>query len=161
MVVDSSILEFSVHSVGRDLRLTLSQSALQRVDWIAGRQPVDAWLLLGSPGRCRLLSAAEVGSDPTLQGLRARIASELNSPSPGALEFRDEASVALALRLVAIRITPPPPGWRLRLPGPIATIMQIRPGGSEIASLFFQGHIELWTIETLRSSAEPPLTEIL
>lgn len=155
------ILEAYVHAVGKDLRFTLSQSMLQRVGWIAGKQPVDAWLLLGGPGRCRLLSAAELEDDPLLQALRARITSELEDPSASAIEFRDEVSVALALRLAPVRITPPPPVWRLTLPAPIAAIMQIRPGQSEIASLFSQGHLELWTIETLRSAVTLPLTEIL
>jgi hypothetical protein len=47
------------------------------------------------------------------------------------------------------------------LPRSIATIMQIRPGESDIAAVFLQGHIELWTIETLRSSVTTPLTQII
>lgn len=134
---------------------------LQLVDWIAGKQPVDGWLLVGSPGRCRLLSAAEVDGDPNLQALQARIAAELSAPSANALEFHDEVSLALALRLVPIQISPPDPGWRLMLPRVIAAIMQIRPGESELGALFVQGHIELWTIEEMRSAITPSLTQII
>jgi hypothetical protein len=116
---------------------------------------------MGSPGRCRLHSGAEVDNDTNFQSLRARIDAELNAPSTNALDFSDEVSVALALRLVSVQITPPEPGWRLMLPRSIATIMQIRPGESDIAAVFLQGHIELWTIETLRSSVTTPLTQII
>ena len=159
--MDRPSLECSILAVGKDLRVKLPQSMLQRTDWIAGEEPVNGWLLVGGPGRCRLLSAAEVDHDPSYQALRARIAAELAAPNANALEFHDEVSVALALRLVPVRIAPPKPGWRLTLPGPIAAIMQIRPGESDIAALFLQGHIELWTIETLRSAMAVPLTEII
>jgi hypothetical protein len=77
------------------------------------------------------------------------------------LEFHDEASLALALRLVQVRITPPDPGRRLTLPKAIAAIMQIGSGESELALWFLHGHIELWTIDALRSAVTIPLTEII
>lgn len=108
-----------------------------------------------------MLSTAEVDNDGDLQSLRARIDAELNVVSTSALEFNDEVSVALALRLVPVQIAPPKPAWRLMLPRPIAAIMQIRPGDSDVALLFLYGHIELWTIETLRSVVTTPLTQII
>ncbi len=126
-----------------------------------GDQPLYGWLLLDSPGRCRLLSAAEVENDPNFQSLRARIGAELNAPSSNLLEFQDEVSVALSLRVVPVEIAPPKPGWRLTLPRPIAAIMHIHPGVSEVAAFLLQGHIELWTIETLRSSVTTPLIRII
>jgi hypothetical protein len=159
--VNQPTLEFSTVAVGSDLRIKIPKSLLPLASWITGDQPVSAWLLVGSPGRCRLLSATEVDANPNLSSLRDRIATELNTPSNNALEFRDKTSVALAVRLVPVRITPPDPGWRLALPGLIAAIMQIRPGESEIAALFVHGHIELWTIETLRAAVTTPLTEII
>jgi hypothetical protein len=153
--------EFPILAVGKDLRIKLPQSVLQKVDWIAGKQPVDGWLLVANPGRCRLLSAAEVDNDPALQALLARIGSEINAPVVSALEFRDDASVALALRLMPIRITPPAPGWRLTLPTPIAAVMRIRPGESDVAAMFVQGHIEFWTMENLRVAMTQALSDIL
>lgn len=47
------------------------------------------------------------------------------------------------------------------LPRVIAAIMQIRPGESELGALFVQGHIELWTIEEMRSAITPSLTQII
>jgi hypothetical protein len=77
------------------------------------------------------------------------------------LEFHDDTSLALAFRLVQVRIAPPEPGWRLTLPRAIAAIMQIQPGESELALWLPRGHIELWTIQTLRSAVTTPITEII
>jgi hypothetical protein len=49
---------------------------------------------------------------------------------------------------------------RLTLPRPIAAIMQLHPGKSSLVALFVQDHIELLTIELLRSSANSPLSDI-
>ena len=159
--MSSTSLEPSILKVGRDLRIRLPQPILQRVDWITGEGPVNGWLLLGSPGRCRLLPATEVENDPNIKSLVARTTAELSSAGTNTLEFHDEVSVALALRLMPVEIAYADTGWRIPLPRHIAAIMQIRPGESDLAALFFRGHIELWTIETLRSAVTPPLTEIL
>jgi len=159
--VKRAAFESHILRVDKSYRIILPQSCVQRVGWITGDQPHDGWLVMGSPGRCRLYSAAEGDTDSNLQSLRARIAAELNAPLTNALEFSDEVSLALALRLVAVQITPPEPGWRLTLPRLIAAIMHIRPGESDIAALFLQGHIEFWTIETLQSAVTTPLTQII
>jgi hypothetical protein len=101
-----------------------------------------------------------VDNDTDLKSLRAQIAAELNIPTSTALDFRNEASATLPLRLLAVQITPPDPGWRLTLPRPVATIMGVRPGESELAGLLIQNHIEIWTIETLRSAMNIPLHQI-
>jgi hypothetical protein len=131
------------------------------VGWITGDRPVSAWLLLGSPGRCRLLSESEVDADHDLLSLRERITAEISASIATLIEFHDEVSTALALRLLPVQMTPPKPGWRITLPREIAAIMRVRPGESDLAALFTQNHIELWTIEVLRSAVSPPLTEIL
>jgi hypothetical protein len=154
-------LECSILRVEASFRIRLPQPLLRRVGWITGEQPVSAWLLLGSPGRCRLLSEAELEADHDLQTLRERITAEANDSSATLIEFRDEASTALAIRLLPVQITPPKPGWRITLPKEMAAIMQIRPGESDVAALFTQNHIEIWTVEALRSAVAQPLTEIL
>jgi hypothetical protein len=108
-----------------------------------------------------LLSSDEVDNDASCRSLRATIDAELDRLTGSLLEFRDEASVALSLRLQPIEITPPGPGWRLTLPRALAAIMQIRPKESSVALLLFQEHIEIWTLETLRTSLAAPLAEII
>jgi hypothetical protein len=154
-------LECNILRVEASYRIRLPQPLLRRLGWITGNRRVSAWLLLGGPERCRLLSETEVDADHSLQSLRERIAAEANISGENLIEFRDEASTALAVRLLAIEITPPGPGWRLTLPREIAAIMDIRPGETDLAALFTQNHIELWTIKALRTAVALPLTEIL
>jgi hypothetical protein len=150
-----------IAKVDKSCRIVLPAALVQQAAWIVGDALQFGWLLMGDPGRCRLLSPAEVENDATLQSLRARIDAELGTAGTSMLEFRDEASLALALRLVQVRIAPPEPGRRLTLPKAIAAIMQIRPGESEVALWLVHGHIELWTVETMRSAITTPLTEII
>jgi hypothetical protein len=153
--------EFSILKVEESYRIRLPQPLLRHLGWVTGDKPVSGWLLLANPGRCRLLSASEVEEDPGLKSLLARIAVESSVALTSALEFHDEVSVALATRLMPVQITPPDPGWRLTLPRPIAAIMRVRPKESELAARFIQSHIELWTIEMLRSAVAHPFLEVL
>jgi hypothetical protein len=155
------LLESCIVSVDKSYRVTLPKPFCKRTGWIIGDTSHGAWLLIGDSGRCRLLSNGELEGEPHFQSLRERIAAEVSSGGADPLEFHDEASVALPLRLVPVEVMPRGPGWRLTLPRHIAAIMQIRPGESDICALFFEGHIELWTMETLRSSVSTPLTEII
>jgi hypothetical protein len=162
MVRDSlPSLECSILRVEASFRIRLPQSLSRRVGWITGDRPVSAWLLLGSPERCRLLSETEVEADHNLKSLLERINAEVNTSGATLIDFHDEASIALALRLLPVQITPPRPGWRLTLPREIAAIMGLRPGESDLAALFTQSHVEFWTIKGLRSAVGPSLTEIL
>src|SRR5437879_168274 len=133
MVETQPKLENHILRVEESYRIRLPQPVLRKVGWIAGDRTLDAWLLVGSADRCRLFSASEVETDPELKVLKLRIASELETAGASSLEFRDEASLMLALRLVSVQITPPEPGWRLTLPRTIAAIMQLRPKESEVA----------------------------
>ena len=153
-------IECLVLAVDKSYRITLPQPFARRVGWIAGDQPVEAWVLSGSTGRSRLLSSAEVVSDPDMQALREKI-SEISVQNPGLLEFQEDELVVLPLRLLQVQIRRRGPGWRLALPTPIAAIMQIRPGKRGIAALFLQGHIEFWAMETLSEAGSKPLSEII
>jgi len=161
VVVDQEALEYSTLKVEKSYRICLPQPLVRRADWIAGERPVRGWLLVGNSGRCRLLSSAQVDKDPDCQALRARVAAETGASSASPLDFDDEASAVLALRFAPVEITPPKPGWRLTLPRAIAAIMQVRAGESYVAGLFLRSHIEIWTMETLKSAMNVPLTEII
>ena len=154
-------MECAIQRVDQDNRVLIPQSALKHVIWIAGSEPLKAWLLVGSPGRCRLLSNAEFEEDAGCQSLKASIEAEETRPAASIMEFRDDALVALGLRLVPVEIAPPGPGWRLTLPRALTAIMQIRPKESSVAVLLRQAHIEIWTLDTLRASVGVPLVELV
>jgi hypothetical protein len=154
--------EASILAVEASYRIRLPQPLCRRVGWIVGEQALAGWLLLADSGRCRLLSSTEAASDPDLRSLRARIAGELNARSIGILEFQNEVSVALTLRLAEIQLTPhETSGWRFTLPRTVAAIMQVRPKQSEVAAIFVQNHIELWTIEKLKTAVDSPMMDLV
>lgn len=150
-----------IAKVDKSYRVVIPVALLQQVTWISGDETLIGWLLMGSPNRCRLLSPAQAENDEAIRVLRARIDAELSSTPDNAVEFQDEESLVLALRLVPVKIARPEPGRRLTLPRPMAAIMQIEPGESEVALWYVHGYIELWTIEGLRTASETPLTEII
>jgi hypothetical protein len=153
--------ELHILSVDESYRVTLPKTLCDRANWQTGDQSLNVWLLLGGPGRCRLLSGPEVENQPTVQSLLQRISIEIDTLGANPLEFRNEASAALPLRLVHVEALPRGSGWRLALPRPIAAIMQIKAKEGELAAMIRQGYIELWTLQALRSAIEPLLTEIL
>jgi hypothetical protein len=153
-------VECLILAVDGSYRITLPQPFARRVGWITGDQAVEAWVLVGSPGRSRLLSSAEAVGDPDVQALQEKIA-EVSFPDQNLLEFQDETLAVLPLRLLQVQIRRRGQGWRLALPTPIAAIMQIHPAKRGIAALFLEGHIEFWAIETLRAAGSTALTEII
>ncbi|MGA7505993.1 MAG: hypothetical protein WA252_18105 [Candidatus Sulfotelmatobacter sp.] len=153
--------EASIIRVESSYRLRLPQALCKRLNWLVDG-PARAWLLVGTPGRCRMLPSAEVDASPELRALAARIAEQASDRSSSIVEFHDEASVGLTQRLVEIQMTKhTTSGWRFTLPRVVAAIMQLRPEASELAVLLVQGRVELWTLETLRAAVSQPLPDIL
>jgi DNA-binding transcriptional regulator/RsmH inhibitor MraZ len=153
-------MECTILKVDEDYRILLPQSLLKRAGWTVGEEPLKGWLLVGGLGKFRLLSSAAFERDPGCRSLLATIA-EIGQPTGSLIEFRDEASVVLGLRLEPVEITPRGPGWRLTLPRALAAIMQIRSKESSVALLLLQEQIEIWTLETLRASMTVPLSEFI
>jgi hypothetical protein len=150
-----------VLSVEESYRIRLPQPLCQQVDWITGRE-ITAWLLLCTSDRGRLLSTSETENDPNLKLLHTKITEKAAEGAARSFEFQDAASVVLRLRLLQIQLVRhETSGWRLTLPRPIAAIMRLRPGESSLVALIVQDHIELWTVEALRSAANLPFPDIL
>jgi hypothetical protein len=160
--VEDSKQEAKIISVEASYRVRLPQPLCRQVVWIAGSKPLAAWLLVGSSGRCRLLSALELGTDPQLRALKDAISSSAAERATSVVEFEEESQVALGQRLLEIQLTlHKTSGWRFTLPRVLAAIMQLSPKESEVAALFVEDHIELWTIDTLREAVSVPLSEIV
>jgi hypothetical protein len=117
---------------------------------------------MGELGRYRLLSVGDVEANPNLKALRAKLSEQSNETTKNdPLEFEDETSATLPLRLASVQLSPPRPGWRLTLPRAITTVMGVLPGEDEVALLISNGHIEIWTIEKLKSALRIPLADIV
>jgi hypothetical protein len=154
-------MQCAIQKVDKDYRIVLPQSLLKRAKWIAGDAPLEAWLVVGRPGRCRLLSSVEFEGDASCRALRDAIKREADRPTPDAIEFDDEPSAVLGLRLLSVEITPPGPGWRLTLPRALAAIMGVHAGESSVAVPFLRDRIEIWTLEVLRAGVAVPLAELI
>jgi hypothetical protein len=153
-------MECSILKVDRSCRILLSKDILERAGWVPGDEPLKGWIVVGGPGRCRLLSSAEFEGDKGCLALKAAIDAELDQPTGSAIEFRDDALAVLGVRLIPIEIAPPGPGWRITLPRCLIEITRIRPGESSVALIFFHEHVEIWTLETLRAATAVPLAEL-
>jgi hypothetical protein len=147
--------------VEKDYRVFLPQAVLKRASWISGTGTVSGWLVVGGSGRFRLLSSAEAEGDAGCQSLRDEIDAEAGRPIGSAIEFSDEASALVGLRLLPVEIAPPGPGWRLTLPRAIAMIMGIRPKEHIFAVLPTKGHIEFWTQGAVHASLTTSLTDLV
>jgi len=147
--------------VDESYRIILPPPITARVPWMTGVQALDGWLLIGSADRCRILSSGELSSDPELQKLQLAMTDEINASNDSVLEFREASLVAVPLRLVPLDIKPYGSRWRLVIPQIVAVAMKIRPKESDIAALFIDDHIELWTIDVLRFAFNFSLSQLL
>jgi hypothetical protein len=147
-------------AVDESYRVTIPQQFAKKTGWITGDQAIDAWLLVGSRDRVKLLSQAEVDTDAHVRDLRNRIA-EASLPNESLIEFQEESLAVLPMRILRTEIRRRGRGRRLTLPMEVAVMMQVQPAGSKIAALFLSNHIEFWTVEAYSAACSKPLTQII
>lgn len=148
--------------MGSDGRVIIPQDLCDAVQWIAGSQPITAWLLLGRFGRHRLLSPEEVASSSDLEELRTKISALESEPARGPLVFEDDGKATVASRFFEVDLRwSAAHGWRLTLPKVTINLWRIERGNNYVAFLLSQGYIEIWSIDTLQAAFNIPLTEIL
>jgi hypothetical protein len=153
--------EPSLKSVGSDGRVIIPQDLCNAVQWISGTQPITAWLLLGRFGRHRLLSPQDIAS-PDFEELRNKISALESEPASGPLVFEGDEKATVASRLFEVDLRwSAAHGWRLTLPSVTINLWRIEPGRNDVAFLLSHGYIEIWSMETLRSAFNVPLTDIL
>lgn len=139
-----------------DGRIRLPTNLVARADWQVWKKIGDAWLLLVSEGRYRLLSDEQARIDPRLQSIYALITGEKDvgtEPTPpGKVE-----DAAMFVRLLPIRISTRGPVWRISLP---KAFHLYEPSGCQqdfVVVLLPGGFWELWYTEILRKGAFAPL----
>ena len=77
------------------------------------------------------------------------------------LGIHDEVSLAMHSRLVELRIAAPEPAQSIDAAEGDCRNNADPARGERSCAVVLHGHIELWTIETLRSAVTTPLTEII
>ncbi len=125
---------------------------------MTGNQPLDAWLLMNTPQRFRLISKADAENDLTVSRL---IKMSSSASDAGPAEFEDAAVVALRARVRPVRLSRHDTGWRLTLPTIVAQLMQLDRGDSKLAILAVPPHIEIWSSDALASALKVPFGDLL
>lgn len=133
-MIQASILpEIHIVKFQKDYRLAIPRPLVPKLAWLKGDQAVKAYLLLNTPGRCRVVSADEAGKHEEIRALQQRIAGEVDRRAETILDFLEDISAILPYRLLLVDVKPPDPAWRIEMPKSLAAILQIHPGISELA----------------------------
>ena len=113
-----------------------------------------------SPGRYRLISAEEFEAVPELVSLRTgNVATEADT-FPDPLDFEDSEVAAMPTRFLQTDLKPFQQTWRVALPR-IAIEMITNETNKTVALLFSGGHLEVWSLESLKAAFSRPLKNIL
>jgi bifunctional DNA-binding transcriptional regulator/antitoxin component of YhaV-PrlF toxin-antitoxin module len=144
----------------RDGRITIPAAVVRSAGWLRGDVPLQAWLIIGNSGRCRVLPPAQLENDEL--AIRLRTAADATTAlAEAATRFEDEAVESLAFRLVPLELFPPGPGWRFLLPKWLALIMGVESKERSVALLHLHGYIEIWNLELLRASLDKPISDLV
>jgi hypothetical protein len=138
-------------------RITLPKHCSHRAPF-QGSESFDAWLLLLSPGRYRLLTDEQVQSDPHLEPVRSLIL-EGKSPVPTEPTLAEEPTrAAIVARLLPTTISPQGPNWRISFPKAFDPFVPPECDAKEFSILFsLEGYWEIWYRDVLRRAVVLPL----
>jgi len=139
-------------------RIALPKHLSDRVSWIRGTESLQAWILLLTLGRYRLLSDGQVQSDPQLEPVRSLILEGTPAGASEPTHAEEPRCAAIVARLVPTLIAPPGPGWRISFPKAFDVFV---PAGCDRKAfsilLSLEGYLELWYTDVLRKAAVLPL----
>ena len=150
-------------SVDASGRVLIPKDLCEKLYWITGTEEITVWLLIGTFGRCRVLSQPDIGADADFTELVKKTSTRNVPLAP--LEFDSEADAMLGYRVFESRITHSlsagRSAWRLKLPSAIVSLWGLRPPTNEVAIRLWAGYLELWEINALKSSCRFPLVDFL
>jgi hypothetical protein len=139
-------------------RITMPKLYSDAERWIQGTESLQAWLLLVSQGRLRLLSDDQVQRDPLLEPVRLLVL----EGRPAALTevtFTEEPKrAALVARLLPTVVSPPGPGWRISIPKAFDIFAPSDSDAKAFSILMsLEGYLEIWYTDVLRRAGILPL----
>jgi hypothetical protein len=132
-------------------RIALPKHLSDRIPWLMGKESIQAWLLLVTPGRFRLLSDDQVKSDPQLEPVRSLIVDGKSAVAAEPTCSEEPTDAAIVARLVPALIAAPGPGWRISFPKAFELFVP-REGNAKAFSIIFslEGYLEIWCTDVLR-----------
>lgn len=135
-------------------RIAVPKHFSEHVPWMTGSTTVQAWILLLTAGRYRVLSDEQVQNDPYLQPIRLLILEGTPVVETAPSTAEEPERVAVIAKLVPVSIAPPEPqgpGWRISLPKALEEFVPQGCNPKALSILFsLEGYLEIWYTEVLR-----------
>jgi hypothetical protein len=119
---------------------------------LAGKTPIDCWLLVVKPGRYRLVRHEDV------ERLLKQI--EDSQARREVLEgVEDDSGDSVSARLIPCTASPPGPGWRVYVPKEARSLVV---GEKTFVYLLVRaGYLELWFPDVLRAALSESLSDVV
>jgi|ERR1700722_9667047 len=132
-------------------RITVPKHLSDCVSWLNGNDTLQAWLLLMSVGRYRLLSDHQVQSDPALEPIRSLILEGKSVSTADPMHAEEPRRAAILARLAPTAVSPPGPGWRISFPKSLGVFVPPECDQKAFTVLFsLEGYLEIWNTEILK-----------
>jgi hypothetical protein len=129
-----------------------------QIPWLKGDAPIDAWLLLISTGRFRLLNEGHVSADPDLESIRALILGERPAQQGEPTSAQPDDLAALPVRLLKSTFRRHGSSWRISVPVMFEVFAPVNSDRNDfVALLTSDGYWEIWYTDALRLAALGPL----
>jgi hypothetical protein len=138
-------------------RITLPKQFSDRLPWLTGSDEIQAWLLLLSLGRFRLLSDEQVQNDPLLEPVRSLVFDGKPEVTAEPTHADDPKSALIVARLLRAPIKPKQ-GWRISFPSAFDVFRPPECDEKAFSLVFsLDGYLELWYTEIVRKVGVLPL----
>jgi hypothetical protein len=127
---------------------------------LAGKDPVECWLLVVTPGRYRLIPQPTEAPPDDLSRILDQI-EETAAPGEVLDRTHNNPLDGIQARLIPCRVSPPEPGWRVNFPKEAKELVSVNEERSFVYVMIVAGFIEIWLPDTLRRALSTPISEIL
>ncbi|SRR5713101_794442 len=138
-------------------RITLPKHFSDRTPF-CGTQSFQAWLLLLTPGRYRLLTNEQVQNDQQLEPVRSLILEGKSTPATEPTCSEEPTRAAIVARLLPTTIAPQGSCWRISLPKAFDVFVPPDCDPKKFSIfLSLEGYWEIWYTDVLRRAVLVPL----
>ena len=145
---------------GERIRLPVEIARNAKRPLFSGKEPIECWLLVVTPGRYRLIDQAGGTPSDDLDQILQQI-EEAGVPGDLLDRTEDNPRNAIQGRLIPCRVSPPDPGWRINFPKEATYLVSDKEERSFVYVMIIAGFIEIWFPDTLRRAVSVPIAEIL
>lgn len=164
MVIDGRNISKSSLSLVKfdEERICLPVQIVENAEYprLAGKDSIQCWLLVVTPGRYRLVPQPAGTPAGDLSRILSQI-EELTAPGDVLDRTQNNARDAIPARLIPCSVKPPQPGWRINFPKEAMALVPQTEDRSFVYMMIVAGFVEIWFPDTLRRALSVPIPEIL